>query len=107
MSKARDVYGLLSLGYTNVILPLEQAHKVQEILAKYAKGSDAAYRAESANVKYIMEYNAPDVAVIDLPKYDCTGMTPQQRLDWAQSVRDSEGDNFLSPQEFIALRSEQ
>lgn len=107
MSKARDVYGKLNLSWSrNVILPIEQAHKVQAILAQYGVGLGEAYRPDIPNVMYMMEYTVPDVSVIEPPKYDCQGMTDKQRRDWEESVRDSADDSFLSPQEFVALRSD-
>lgn len=103
----KEVYGRLSLSWGgNVVLPLEQAHKVQAILAQYGVGIGDAYRPDEPNIKYIMDYKTPDVTVTSFPDYDCTGLTPQQISDWEQSVRDSQGDTFLSPQQFIAIRGE-
>lgn len=106
MSK-KEVYGRVNFSWAgNVILPLEQAHKVQEILARYAVGFGEAYRPDIPNIKYLMEYTVPDVTITDLPKYDCTGLTTKQRNDWEQAVRDSADTTFLSPQEFVALQGD-
>ena len=108
MSKSKDVYARVNFSWGgNVILPIEEAHKIQAILARYAIGFGEAYRPDVPNVPYVMAYSVPDVSFTELPKYDCTGLTSTQRNDWEQSVRDSEGNTFLSPQEFIALRSDQ
>ena len=107
MSKPKDVYGRVNFSWAgNVILPIEEAHKVQAILARYAIGFSEAYRSDMPNVKYMVDYSVPDVSITELPKYDCTGMTNAQRNDWEQSVRDSADESFLSPQEFLALRGE-
>lgn len=107
MSKAKDVYARVNFSWAgNVILPLEQAHKVQEILAKHAIGFGEAYRSDIPNVKYTMEYTVPDVSITELPKFDCTGLTNAQRSDWEQAVRDSADESFLTPQEFVALRGD-
>lgn len=107
MSKTKEVYGRLNLSWAgNVILPLEQAHKVQALLAQYGIGLGEAYRPDIPNVQYCMVYKVSDVCIMELPKYDCTGMTDRQRNDWEQMVRDSADETFLSPQEFVALRSD-
>ena len=107
MSKPKEVYGRLNLSWSgNTVLPLEQAHKVQEILAKYAVGLGEAYRPDSPNIPYIVEYSPPDVSITVMPVLDARGMTYGQRQEWEQSVREAEGDTFLTPQEFLALRGE-
>lgn len=103
----KEVYGKISLSWAgNVILPLEQAHKVQAILAQYGVGIGEAYRPDAPNIKYIMEYKTPDVNVIPFPEYDCTGMTPKQTSEWEETVRDSTDGTFLSPQQFVAMQGE-
>ena len=107
MSKSKDVYARVNFSWAgNVILPIEEAHKIQAILARHAIGFGEAYRSDIPNVRYRMEYSVPDVSVTELPKYDCTGLTSTQRNDWEQSIRDSADESFLSPQEFVALRSD-
>lgn len=103
----KEVYGRLSLSWGgNVVLPLEQAHKVQAILAQYGVGIGEAYRSGDPNIKYIMSYTVPDVTVASFPEYDCTGMTPKQISEWEETVRHAEGDTFLSPQQFVAIQGE-
>lgn len=103
----KQVYGRLNLSWSgNTVLPLEQAHKVQAILAQYAVGFGEAYRPDVPNVQYLVDYSPPDVSITVLPVVDARGLTHNQRQAWEQSVRDSEGDTFLSPQEFVALSGE-
>lgn len=103
----KEVYGRLSLSWGgNVLLPLEQAHKLQAILAQYGVGIGDAYRPDLPNVKYTLDYKVPDVTVTSFPEYDCTGMTPKQIAEWEETVRHSEGDTFLPPQQFIAIQGE-
>lgn len=107
MSKTKEVLGSINFGYsTRVILPIEEAHKIQAILARYATGVSSAYRPTEPNISYVEDYSVPSVEVLETPQFDCRGLTPKQKQAWAESVRDSEGDTFLSPQEFVALRGE-
>jgi len=106
MSK-KEVLGSINFGYsTRVILPIEEAHKIQAILARYATGVSSAYRPTEPNISYVEEYSVPSVDVLETPQFDCRGLTPKQKQSWAESVRDAEGDTFLSPQEFVALQGD-
>ena len=103
MSK-KEVYGSINFGYgTRVLLPLEEAHKIQAILAKYATGISTAYRAQGPSPAYIEDYEAPSVDVLEQPRLDCRGMTHQQKLAWANAIKDSTDDSYLTPQEYVAL----
>ena len=107
MSKPKEALGSINFGYsTRVLLPLEEAHKIQAILAKYAVGVGSAYRASGPNCAYLEDYSVPAVDVLELPKYDCRDLTPEQRAKWVELVRDSDGGDVLTPQEFTAIRGE-
>lgn len=103
----KEVYGRVNLSWCgNALLPLEQAHKVQAILAQYAVGYGDAYRPNDTNIKYITNYNVPDVVVTPLPEYDCSAFTPKQIAEWEEAVRNSEGDTYLTPQQFVAMQGD-
>lgn len=103
----KEIYGRLSLSWGgNVILPLEEAHKIQAILARYGVGFGEAYRSNNPNITYITDYKAPDVTIVRFPEHDCTGMTPKQVSEWEEIVRTSEDGTFLPPQQYAAMRGE-
>ena len=106
MSK-KEVLGSINFGYcTRVMLPLEEAQKIQAILAKYAQGVGSAYRASGPSPSYLDEYSVPGVDVLEMPKYDCRGLTPPQKAAWIDMVRESDGGDVLTPQEFLAIRGD-
>ena len=106
MSK-REMYGSINFGYaTRVLLPLEEAHKIQAILAKHATGVSMAYRSKGVSPAYYDDYAIPSVDVMEPPRFDCRGMTQNQKLIWADTIKNSEGDNILTPQECIALHGD-
>ena len=106
MSK-KEVLGSINFGYcTRVMLPLEEAHKIQLILAKHAFGVGSAYRSSGPSPSYLDEYSVPGVDVLEMPKYDCRGLTPEQKGKWIDLVRDSDGGDVLTPQEFVAIRGD-
>ena len=106
MSK-KEVLGSINFGYsTRVILPLEEAHKVQAILAKYALGVGSIYLNNGPSPTYLDDYSNPSVDVLDAPQFDCRDLTQKQKSEWIASIRDAEGDTFLTPQEFVALQGD-
>ena len=106
MSK-KEALGSINFGYcTRVILPLEEAHKIQAILAKYAQGVGTAYCPAGPSIAYLDGYSVPGVDVLEMPKYDCRGLTPEQKGKWVDMVRESDGGDVLTPQEFVAIRGD-
>ncbi len=105
MSKA--IYGKLQLSWgPNVILPLEEAHKIQAILAKHARGYSEGYRSGAPNISYLEDYKAPAVEVVGDPQYDCTGLSAQQKSDWLDMIRESVEPEVMAPAMFTKLRGE-
>lgn len=103
----KEVWGRLNLSWGgNVLLPLEQAHKVQAILAQYAVGFGDAYRPNEPNIRYMTNYSIPEVGVLPLPDCDCRELTPKQVSEWEEMVRNSEGNTFLTPQQYIAIQGD-
>ena len=102
--KAKDVYGKINF-YSTVLLPLEEAHKVQAILAKYGQSLDQVYRTDSPTINFLREGTVPSVEVVrDLPVLNAHGLTDKQVRDWTTAVSTSTGDEYLTPQEFISMR---
>lgn len=107
MSK-KEVYGFISLNYSEGwLLPLEEAHKVQAILAKHAIKVEGAWRKGSAgNVGYMRDTEVPDVKVKSMPEYDARGLTNKQIQEWREAIQDAEGEVVIQPKEFIAIKGE-
>lgn len=104
-------HGMMSFSYARVLLPLADAHKIQEILTR-AVLIERAYRKGAApDVAYLMEFDIPGVEVLPESKkhaFDCRGMDKDKVRQWASAVREAdEGDAVMSPQEFAALVKEE
>lgn len=104
---SKIVYGKLNLSWgPNVLLPLEEAHKVQAILAKHARGYSEGYRAAAANISYLEDYKVPAVDVVGEPQHDCTGLSHQQKSDWLEMIRESIEPQVMDPVMFTKIRGE-
>ena len=103
--KAKDVYGRIVL-FGEFILPLEEAQKIQMIMAKYAKGVETVYRGGGEeSVQYIQDIEMPKVlAANQIPKFSTEGLSVKHVNEWRDAVGASEGEDFLSPQDFSKLR---
>ena len=108
--KPREVMGTIYLS-GQVMLPLEEAHKIQAILAKYAVGTNYVYRGGGGatggkydSVYFMERYDVPYVQVDKgEPKFDLRELTVEQQSAWIDMVRNSVGNDFLSPQDFVKL----
>ena len=105
--KPKEVMGQIYLS-GQVMLPLDKAHEIQSILAKYARSVDYVYRAgDEEYVYYTAEYETPYVQVLkSIPHLTTDGLTSKQINEWKDVVRDSKGGNYLSPQDFTKLSEE-
>ena len=106
MSK-KEVYGLVKVSYdTGWLLPIEEAHKVQAILARHGVKLEEAWRkGQYPNVKFIRDLEVPDVSVATLPEHDARGLTNQQISKWQESFREAEDEHLvvMNPKDFAAL----
>lgn len=103
----KELYGRLNIGWGgNILLPLEEAHKIQSILAKHAHGFGAVYNPNNRSLTYVTDYTVPDVSAIEFPKYDACGLTAAQIQLWSDAVSNDNGDgtDVISPRDFIAIR---
>ena len=102
--KAKDVYGKINF-YGTVLLPLEEAHKIQAILAKYGQGLERVYRPEAEDIHYLRDCGTPSVEVVsEVPTITTYGLTGKQVREWVDAVSASTGEEYLTPQEFISMR---
>lgn len=110
MSK-KEVYGLVKVSYdTGWLLPIEEAHKVQAILARHGIKLEEAWRkGPHPNVKFIADLEVPDVSVAKLPEYDVRGLTNKQINKWQESFRDVEDENLvvMNPKDFAAITGDE
>ena len=107
MSKSKEVYGYVKLDYNSGwILPLEEAHKVQAILARHGIKLEEAWRkGPYPNIKYIKDLEIPEVSVIPLPECDARGLDNKQIQKWQESFREVEDENIvvIKPQDFATI----
>lgn len=104
----REVYGRIDLS-GHLILPLEEAHKIQLIVAKYGEQLGSVYRGKDSggSVNYIADCPMPAVEVAERPYISAKGLDYKQLNAWRDMVSESEGGNFLSPQDFIKLSEDE
>ena len=103
--KPREVMGTIYLS-GQVMLPLEEAHKIQAILAKYAVSTNYVYRGggNAYNVHYIDHYDVPYVQVDKGEHtFDLRGFKDEDKSAWIDMVRNSTGGDFLSPEAYVKL----
>ena len=106
---AKPIMGTINFDWsTNIVLPLEEAHKIQAILAKHAVRVERAYGAEHNLISYLSEYEIPSVAVQKDPiEWDTRGMSKQQISKWVEMVKTvPHGGVIIDPQAFAAIHGD-
>jgi len=107
---SKQPMGLINFGWgsTTVLLPLEEAHKIQMILAKHAVSAEKAYDSENNAVPYLAEYSAPEVNVYkDNAEWDTRGLTTKQTRRWVEAVKAMPaGGTIIDPHSFAAIHGE-
>lgn len=88
MKKDKEtIYGSIQTTYENIILPLEEAHKLQAILAK-AKRLDTLWRSNKPEVACLMDYDVPAVLVKKvLPEQDARGVPREIYHEWREAIQ--------------------
>lgn len=102
----KKLMGKISLGYSDIVMPLEVAHKVQALLAEHAHRIDMQYPANHRAEKVIAlrEYEVGGIEVVKDITFDARGVDNDTYTAWACAIKDrEEGDTVMSPQEFAAL----
>lgn len=110
MSK-KDVMAVVNLGYSNkVMLPIDEAHKIQAILARHAIRYDTIWRS-SRSIHYITDFEVPEVVVVNRPAdYDARGIDPVKVRDWVTSITTHDGGvnaEIMDPHVFAKLTTEE
>lgn len=107
---SRQVLGMIELGYgSRVALPLEEAHKIQLILAKHAVGVERAHTKDYTAVSYMADFKTPEVSVIsDDALMDTRGLTAQQIKRWLDMIKDMQtGGPVVDPHTFATIYGEE
>lgn len=107
---SRQVLGMIELGYgSRVALPLEEAHKIQAILAKHAVGVERAHTKDYSAVMYMADFKTPDVSVIsDDALMDTRGLTAQQIKRWLDMIKDMDTlGTLVDPHTFATIYGEE
>ena len=104
--KPKEVMGQIYLS-GQVMLPLDKAHEIQSILAKYARSVDYVYRVNDDYVYYTDGYKTPYVQVLEpTPSLTVDDLSAKQLTAWKDAVKESKGNDYLSPQDFAKLSEE-
>lgn len=107
MDKPKQVYGAMDMGWgAKIVLPLEEAHKVQAILARHALAMGSVYRPVLPNVSFIGDLEVPSVSVLDLPSHDCRGLSREVLNAWKEMVKNTEDGPVMDPQVFAKITGE-
>lgn len=104
---SKQPVGLINFGWgsTTVLLPLEEAHKIQMILAKHATSVERTYDSENNSVPYIAEYKIPEVQVYeDKVEWDTRGLKATQVRRWVEAVKlMPAGGSIIDPHSFATI----
>jgi hypothetical protein len=106
---AKQVMGVIEFDWsTRVLLPLEEAHKIQAILAKHAVSIERAYDSENNLVLYMAEFAVPAVqARKDDIQWDARGLSKEQARRWVDAVKEMPPNGtIIDPQSFAAIYGE-
>jgi len=92
-----------------VMLPIEEAHKIQAILARHAVKYESIW-CNPRSIHYLCDYEVPEVIVVARPPdFDAQGLDAKVVRDWAQALGnavDGETTEVMDPQMFAKLRSD-
>ena len=103
----KKLLGKISFGYSDLIMPLEVAHKIQALLAEHADKIDVHYSANHrvGMISALREYEIGNVEVVKEATFDARGVNSEDYNAWANAIRDrGEGDTVMSPQDFAKIK---
>lgn len=106
----KKIMGKISFGYSDLVMPLEVAHKIQALLAEHAHRLDMQYPANhrAGTISALREYEVGSVEVVKYTPFDARGVDNETYTAWASAIRErEEGDTVMSPQDFAALKGEE
>lgn len=110
MKKQDKLLGKIRLGYDDVVLPLEVAHKIQALLAEHATELDSVWGTQVNKSLFVLcDYEVGAVEILNTPPdFDARGVSATDYSAWQAAIRErQEGDEVMSPQDFAKIRGEQ
>ncbi len=95
------------LGYiSKVMLPIEEAHRIQAILARHAVKYDTIWNSDRS-IHYLQDYEVPEVMVVARPPdFDAQGLDAKIVRDWSNAISKSSDDKdavIMDPHTFAKL----
>jgi hypothetical protein len=99
--------GKISIGYSDLVMPLEIAHKIQALLAEHANKIETQYPSNSraGTVNALKDYEVGSVEVVKEINFDARGVSSEDYSAWANAIRDrEEGGTVMSPQDFAKIK---
>lgn len=110
MSKKTELLGKIRLGYDEVVLPLEVAHKIQALLAEHATKLDNLWGSKVSSPLYVIcDYEVAPVEVLKTaPDFDARGVSGTDYSAWQTAIRErQEGDEVIDPKDFAKIMGEE
>lgn len=110
MSKKTELLGKIRLGYDDIVLPLEVAHKLQALLAEHATKLDSVWGSQVKKSLYVLcDYEVGAVEILkNTPDFDARGVSIADYSGWQAAIRErQEGDEVIDPKDFAILRGEE
>lgn len=99
--------GKISFGYSDLVMPLEIAHKIQALLAEHAERLDRIYATVGAvpSLHVMRKYEVGSVEVVKDIDFDARDVDDAAYTGWQNAIRDREkGDTVMSPQDFAKIK---
>lgn len=105
---SKNVLGYIEFGWeAKFILPLEEAQKIQSILARHAVSVGTAHDKNYSRIEYMVDCDVPAVLVRkELPVMDARGLTKAQIRRWSETIQKGETTEVIDPKTFTAIYGE-
>ena len=106
----KKLMGKISFGYSDLVMPLEVAHKIQALLAEHADKLDRIYASVGVvpSLHVLRKYEVGSVEVVEKIDFDARDVDDAAYSGWQSAVRDREkGDVVMSPQDFAKIKGEE
>ena len=101
------IMGKISFGYSDLVMPLEVAHKIQALLAEHADKMDRIYAASGhvPVLQVLRKYEVGSVEVVDKIDFDARDVDDAAYTGWQSAIRDREKNEIvMSPQDFAKIK---
>lgn len=104
----KKIMGKISFGYSDLVMPLEVAHKIQALLAEHADKMDRIYAASGhvPVLQVLRKYEVGSVEVVaDKIDFDARDVDDAAYTGWQSAIRDREKNEIvMSPQDFAKIK---